>query len=117
MRAAKATASSGVTAPLVSIDHRQLVVVGDLADAGVLDLVGDLADRREDGVDRDQADRAVFGAVLRGGDIALAVLDGQFHLERGALVERADHQIRVHDLDVMAGLDHAGGHFAGPLKP
>src|SRR3546814_7370199 len=44
--------------------HRQLVVVGDLADAGVLHLVGDLAHRREDRIDRHQADRRVLRTAL-----------------------------------------------------
>ena len=43
--------------------HGQLVVVGDLADAGVVDLVGHLAHRAEHAVDRDQADRRVFGRL------------------------------------------------------
>ena len=60
MRAAYASASSGVTAPLVSICMRQLVVVEDLAFAGVLDAVRHLAHRRVEAVDRDQADRRVF---------------------------------------------------------
>ena len=93
----------------------ELIVVGRLADAGIFDLVGDAADRRKDGVDRYQADRAIFSAVLSGGDIALAVLDRHFHLERRALVEMAQHQIGVHDLDIGTGLDHAGLDLARPL--
>jgi hypothetical protein len=75
----------------VGLDRqRQLVVVEDLAFAGVLDLVGDLAHRREQAVDRDQADRRVLGTVALGGDVALAGGDREFHADLGALVERAD---------------------------
>ena len=70
--------------------HGQLVVVEDLALAGVLDLVGDLLDRRIEAVDRDQADRRVLGAVAVGRDVALAGVDGELHADLGALVERAD---------------------------
>ena len=45
----------------------QLVIVGDLADAGLLDAVGDAADRRIDRIDRDQADRRVFRTVGEAG--------------------------------------------------
>ena len=45
--------------------HRQLVVVGDLADAGVLDPVADLAHRAEQRIDRDESDRRILGPVLR----------------------------------------------------
>ena len=52
--------------------HGQLVVVEDLALAGVLDLVGDLLDRAVEAVDRDQADRRVLGPVALGRHVALA---------------------------------------------
>ena len=42
----------------------QLVVIGDLADAGVLDGVTDEADGAEEGIDRDDADRLVLLLVL-----------------------------------------------------
>ena len=92
--------------------QRQLVIVELLADAGVLDLVGDLADRRVERVDRDQADRRVGRAVGGGRDIALADVGGQLHVERRALVEVADDQVGVRDLDVAGGGDLAGGDFA-----
>ena len=40
----------------------QLVVVGALTDAGGFDVVRDAADGREDGVDRDDADRRLGAA-------------------------------------------------------
>ena len=96
---------------------RQLVVVRDLADAGVIDLVGDLADRREHGIDRDQADRRIVRAVLGARDVALAVLDGQFHVDVRPVVQGADHQARGHHLDVVTGVDLAGGHLARAVGP
>ena len=94
---------------------RQLVVVEDLAFAGVLDLVGDLAHRRVQAVDRDQADRRVLGAVALGRHVALAGVDRELHADLGALVERAEHEVGVEHLDVADGLDVAGGHGAGAL--
>src|SRR5262245_44089422 len=47
--------------------ERQLVVVRALPDARLLDGVGDAADRREDRVDRDDADRLVGRLVVLGG--------------------------------------------------
>jgi hypothetical protein len=101
------------TGRAVGLDrHRELVVVGDLADAAVLDLVGDALDRAEHRIDRDQADRRVLGPVGRGRDVALAGGDHQLHRDRGAIVERADQVLGIHDLDVARQFDHAGGDFA-----
>ena len=88
--------------------HGQLVVVEDLALAGVLDLVGDLLDRAVERVDRDQADRRVLGAVALGRDVALAGVDRELHADLGALVEGAEHEVGVEDLDVADGVDVAG---------
>ena len=74
--------------------ERQLVVVGALADAGLLDGVGDAADRREDRVDRDDADRLVGRLVLLGRAVAAAAADRQVQLELGLLLERRDVQRR-----------------------
>src|SRR6478752_2910034 len=95
--------------------HGQLVIVEDLALAGVLDLVGDLADRREQAVDRNQTDRRVFGAVALSGDISLAGGDGEFHANLGALVQRANLQIWIEHHDVADGLDVTGGDDARAL--
>ena len=65
--------------------HCELVIVEDLALAGVLDLVGDTLHRAVDAVDRDEADRRILGAVALGGHIALAVIDGELHAHFGAL--------------------------------
>src|SRR6185437_8642284 len=95
--------------------HGQLVVVEDLAFAGVLDLVGDLAHRGEQAIDRDQADRRVLGTVALGGDVALAGGDGELHADLGALVQRADLQIRIEHHDIADGLDVTGGDDARTL--
>ena len=62
----------------------QLVVVGDLADAGVLHRVLDQAHGREEGIDRDDADRLLLLLVLLAGIIAAAGLDLDLGLERRA---------------------------------
>ena len=102
-------------APLVSIVQGQLVLVEALAGAGRVDLVGDAADGREQRVDRDIADRGIFGTVPVGGDVALAGVDGELDVDLGAVVEMADHQIGVEHLDVAGDLDVAGGHGARAL--
>ena len=80
--------------------QRQLVVIELLPDAGVLDLVGDLAHRAVQRVDRDQSDRRVGRAVGDRRDIALADVGGELDVERRALVEVADQEVGVGDLDV-----------------
>ena len=95
--------------------HGQLVVVEDLALAGVLDPVGHLLDRRVQAVDRDEADRRVFRTVAIGGDIALADLHREFHADLRAVIQRADHQLRVQDLAIASHLDVAGANLAGAL--
>ena len=82
-----ASASSGRDRPVGLDLERQLVVVGHLADARVLDPVVDLPDRREDRVDRDDADRQALGAL--GGQVADAALDGEVHLDRHVVRCRA----------------------------
>ena len=67
---------------------------------------------RVDRVDRDQSDGGVLGTVRRGGDVTLADVDGELHAELHAIVQRADHKVGVHHLDVVAGLDLASGNLA-----
>src|SRR5215471_12601399 len=93
----------------------QAVVVGRLADAGLLDQEVRLHDRREDGVDRDHADRLPFALVAVGGNVALAALHRQLHPQVTAVGQRADVQVRVHDLDVRGRLDLGGVHLRRAL--
>src|SRR3954471_6285978 len=79
--------------------ERELVVVGALADAGLLDRVRNAAHRREDRVDRDDADRLIRGLVLLSGAVAAATADREVQLELGLLLERGDVRVRVEDLD------------------
>ena len=68
----------------------ELVPLGLLTDAGLLDEEVGLADRREDGVDRDHADRLALVLVALRGDVALAALDHEVHAQlRLRRVERA----------------------------
>src|SRR5437899_4279458 len=92
----------------------QLVPVGLLADAGLLDQEVRLHDRAEDGVDRNHADRLAFLLVPLGGHIALAAFDRQLHAEPALIaVERADVELRIDDLDVTRRLDVRRLHLAG----
>src|SRR6187200_2304254 len=59
----------------------ELVVVGALTDTRSLDLVRDAANRREDRVDRDDADRGLGPAVQLGRDVAATAPDRERDLE------------------------------------
>src|SRR5262245_36018339 len=85
--------------------HDQAVVVGPLADAGLLDLVLDADDRRETGVHRNDADLALLAGVLVGGAVAATILDGHLNDERHVVGQRRDYVFRVNDLDVRVVLD------------
>ena len=92
----------------------QLVVVGHLADASVLDVVVDLAHGREDGVHRDDPDGHLLRAL--GGEVAHAALDGQVDLDGHAVrVERQQLLVRVDDLDVRGLHDVRGGDRASAV--
>src|SRR4051812_39649233 len=93
--------------------ERELVVVGALADAGLLDRVGDAADGREDRVDRDDADRLVGGLVVLRRAVAAATADRHVHLELGLLLERGDVHVGVEDLDAGGQVDVLRGDLTG----
>src|SRR5262249_32591568 len=92
--------------------HDELVVVGPLADAGLLDLVLDADHRREAGIDRDDADLALLAGILVGGAVAAAVLGRHFHGEEHVVGERGDDVLGVDDLDRFVGGDVGGRHHA-----
>ena len=87
----------------------QLVVVGPLADAGVLDVVLDPVDRAEAGVDRDDADLEVVGVSLGRRAVAPAVLDGHFQVERHVVGQGAEDVVGIDDLDRLVVEDVGGG--------
>src|SRR3954453_18627003 len=93
--------------------ERELVVVGALADAGLLDRVSDAADGREDRVDRDDADRLVGGLVVLRRAVAAATADRHVHLELGLLLERGDVHVGVEDLDAGGQVDVLRGDLTG----
>ena len=101
--AAIATASCGRDRAVGPDLEGQLVVVGRLAEAGVLDRVVDLADRRVDRVERDVADAQILVEVPVGGDVAAAALAAASPSR--ACPPRtacAIGSVRVEDLDVGA---------------
>src|SRR5947207_12688419 len=84
----------------------QLVPVGLLANAGLLDQEIRLYDRAEDRIDRDNPDWLALFLVAVGGHVALAALDGELHPQPALVrVKRADIEIRIDDLDVTGRLD------------
>src|SRR5690606_27734091 len=86
----------------------EAVELGGLLDAGRLDVEGDAAHRREDGVDRDDADGG-RRLVAVGRRVAPAPGDGDVEGEPALVVGGGDVEVGVEDLDVGAGLDVAGG--------
>src|SRR5918994_3713906 len=92
--------------------HDQLVVVENLALAGVLDAVRHLPDRTVERVDRDEADRSILGTIALGGNVALACRDRELHADFRALIKGAEHEIGVQDLHVANRVDIARGYDA-----
>ena len=105
--AASRSAACGIDRAVGLDVERQLVEVGPLADARLLDRVRDAAHRREDRVDRDDADRLVGRLVVLGRAVPAAAADRQVHLELGLLLERGDVRVRVEDLDARGQVDVA----------
>ena len=92
----------------------QLVVVRPLADTSGLDVVRDAPHRREDRVDRDDADRVLRPTVELGGHVAATTPDRHRQLELALVRERRDLEIRVQDLEVGRRLDVSGSDLARP---
>src|SRR5690606_26502671 len=82
--------------------------LGGLLDAGGLHLEGDPAHRREDRVNRDDADR-VARLVAVGRDVAATLRHGDVDGQAGRLVQRGDVELGVEDVDVAVGVDVLGG--------
>ena len=92
----------------------QLVVIGDLADTGVLDRTAGQAHGAEKGIDRDDADRLVFLLVCLARAVAAAGLDLDLGFERARLVERAS---RCSGLTTwMAGSGWMSAAVTGPSR-
>ena len=91
----------------------ELVVVGDLADAGGLDRVFHEAHGREQRVDGDHADGLLFLLVGFAGIVAASGLDLDLGLEGALVIERANHLVGIDDRDVGIGLDVGSGDRAG----
>ena len=85
--------------------HGELVVVGLLADAGLLDLVLHAGHGTEHRVERNDPDLLRGLTVLAGRHIAAAVFHDHFQLERHVVGERRDHKILVDHLDRFVRLD------------
>src|SRR5438876_1731790 len=93
----------------------QPVVIGRLADTGLLNDEVRLLHRGEDRVDRDHADGLALALVALSRDITLAPLDVQLHPQVALGGQRADVEVGVHDLDVRGGLDVRPAHLRRTL--
>lgn len=81
--------------------ERQLLIVGALLDAVVVDGIHDLLDRRVDGVDGDDTDGVGGALVLVGGDVATALVDGEGDVEFGLCLHVANLEVGVEDLETI----------------
>src|SRR5436190_5486567 len=96
----------------------QLVEVGTLFDAGGVDHVRHATHGRERGVELQSADRtALFfeRSAIQRRAVATAALNAQRHGEFTSLREVREHQLRVHDFDIVVRVDVAGRHRARAL--
>src|ERR1035437_7987762 len=91
----------------------QLVIVGDLAQAGGFHHIVDAAHRRVDRVHGNKANAQIGVEVLVGGDIAASALEAHLHVQLAAFGNGGNIDVLVQDLDVAVSLDHAGGDHAG----
>ena len=87
----------------------QTVVVRLLADTRILDLVVDPPDRSKDRVDGNHADRLIRRLVPLGRHIAPSPLEGELHLQLGALLQGGNMKIGVEDLGVRGTSMSAAG--------
>src|SRR5438067_742553 len=83
----------------------RLVVVGALTDTRRFDVVRDATHRREDRVDRNDADRVLGPAVQLRRDVAAAAPDRQRHLELALLGQVRDLEVLIQDLELGRRLD------------
>src|SRR5262245_8870770 len=90
----------------------QLVVVDALAETRGLDVVVHLQHRREQGVDRNHADRTLGLRVLVGGDVAAATVDLDFHAQIAVLVERRDVEVGIQHRHLAVHLQIPGANLA-----
>jgi len=91
----------------------QLVQIRALLDARRIHRVGHAPHGRERSIQLQAADRTrllLERKTRRRRAVAAATLDAQRHRQLTRLGQVRDHQIRVHDLDVVIGLDVTGGH-------
>src|SRR6187551_2359724 len=101
----------------LDVDH-ELVEVGTLFDARGIDHVRHATHRRERRVQLQAADRTALlfeRGAIQGGTIATAALNAQRHGQFAGLREVREHQLRVHDFDVVVRVDVAGRHRARAL--
>src|SRR6185369_6556783 len=92
--------------------ENELVVIRPLADARVFDFVAHADDGRINRIERDDADFRFAVGVLGRGDVAAAVVDGEFHHERHVVGHRGDDEILVDDLHLAVGDDVLASHHA-----
>ena len=88
--------------------QNELVVVGPLADAGILDVIFDPMNRAEAGIDRDDTDLEIVDMSLGRGPVAAAVLDSHFEMERDVIGQGAENVVGIDDLDRFVVQDVGG---------
>ena len=89
--------------------ENELIIIGNLSDAGVFNGILDEANRREKRIDRDNPDGLLLFLVLLAGIVSATGLNLDFSLEGGVFLECRDHLIGVNDGDIGIRLDVSGG--------
>src|SRR5208283_1729307 len=90
----------------------QLVIVGNLGDAGLGNRIAHLAHRRKDSVDGDRSDGLSFLDILISRNVTLTLPDGQLHSELGIFGQGADVLVWIEHLDHRPRLNVSGGDAA-----
>ena len=92
--------------------HRELVVVGLLANTGLFDLILHPGDRAEHSIHGNNADFLRCLALLTGRHVTAAILDHHLELKRHVVSQIRQHEILIDNLDRFVRLDVGSGHRA-----
>ena len=84
---------------------REFIIVGQVADTGVLHRVIDLVDRRVDRIHRNDPDGGLMLLVLLSRDIAAARSQRDLHGQARIAHQSSDVQVGIEDLDLAVRVD------------
>ena len=85
--------------------QNELIIIGDLTDAGCLDRILHETNRGKERINRDHTDSLLFLLILLAGIITPAGLDLNLRLEITFRVQRADYLVGIYDRDIRIRLN------------